>query len=228
MIILDPVSPFTIDDPVYGYEEVGDPVLVDILNSECMARIKGINQYGPPRVWYHTDGFSRFDHCVGTMILLRRLGATIEEQVAGLLHDASHYAFSHVADWVLGSVSGEDNADIEHGSILRRFGVERLLLCHGIELGSILGKGKYLLLEQPAPALCADRIDYTLREVSLTHKDPVTSSRLAASLRNVDGRIVFDDSPSAIEFAMLYLRCNESHWAGPEAVIRYNRFSYRC
>lgn len=225
MILLDSTHRFTIDDPVYGREEVDDAVLVDLLNSGCVARAKGINQYGPPREWYHTNGFSRYDHCVGVMILLRRLGAAIEEQVAGLLHDASHYAFSHVADWVLGSVSGEDNADIEHGSILRRFGVDDILPHHGLVLDAIVDNGSFSLLEQPAPALCADRLDYTLREVSLTHKDPEIAARLAASLRNVDGRVVFDDSASAREFAMLYLRCNAEHWAGPEAVVRYHLLS---
>jgi len=226
MLLIDlGADPVVIEDPVYGREEVDDPVLIDIVNSDCMARTKGLNQYGPPREWYHTDGFSRYDHCVGTMTLLRRLGARVEEQAAGLLHDASHYAFSHVADWVLGNTAAEDNADSEHGSILRRFGVDELLSRHGLDLDSILRKDSFSLLEQPAPALCADRLDYTLREVSLTHNDPVTAARLGAALRNVDNRIVFYDSASANEFAMLYLECNQSHWAGPEAVVRYHILS---
>jgi HD superfamily phosphohydrolase len=34
------------------------------------------------------------------MLLVRRLGASLEEQIAALLHDVSHTAFSHVIDSV--------------------------------------------------------------------------------------------------------------------------------
>lgn len=34
------------------------------------------------------------------MLLLRKLGASLEEQLASLLHDISTFAVSHVADWV--------------------------------------------------------------------------------------------------------------------------------
>lgn len=57
------------------------------------------------------------------MLLLRKLGASLNEQIAGLLHDASHTAFSHTADWVLGHKETEDYQDIHHERILRRFGI---------------------------------------------------------------------------------------------------------
>ncbi len=35
------------------------------------------------------------------MMLVNRLGGSLEEQIAALLHDVSHTAFSHVIDYVL-------------------------------------------------------------------------------------------------------------------------------
>ena len=39
---------------------------------------------------------THFEHSLGAFILVRRLDAALDEQIAALLHDASHTAFSHV------------------------------------------------------------------------------------------------------------------------------------
>ena len=46
---------------------------------------------------------TRFEHSLGVFALLRRLRAPRREQVAGLLHDISHTAFSHAVDFVFTS-----------------------------------------------------------------------------------------------------------------------------
>ncbi|HUB93002.1 MAG TPA: HD domain-containing protein [Verrucomicrobiae bacterium] len=88
----------TIDDRVYGSAEVNSNVLLDLINSQPVQRLKGIAQFGIPDEFYHKQNYSRYEHSVGVMILLQRLGASEEEQIAGLLHDVSHTAFSHVID----------------------------------------------------------------------------------------------------------------------------------
>lgn len=60
----------------------------------------------------------RYDHSVGVMLLIRMLGGTLEEQIAGLLHDVSHTAFSHVADYVF------ENRDEDYHEIIFRSVVE--------------------------------------------------------------------------------------------------------
>jgi len=41
------------------------------------------------------------------MLLVRRLGASLDEQIAALLHDVSHTAFSHVIDFVFNDHNGQ-------------------------------------------------------------------------------------------------------------------------
>lgn len=88
------------DDAIYGRNEITEPVLLDLMKSDAMQRLKGISQHGVTALLGITPPFSRFDHSVGVMLLVRRLGASLEEQVAALLHDVSHTAFSHVIDFV--------------------------------------------------------------------------------------------------------------------------------
>lgn len=91
-----------IDDCVYGSCKITEPVLIELLQSPVILRLKGINQLGIPPEYDPTNVFfSRYDHSVGVLVLLKKLGASLEEQVAGLLHDSSHTALSHQIDWVL-------------------------------------------------------------------------------------------------------------------------------
>src|SRR3989344_8664366 len=89
-------------DSVYGDEEIKEEVLIELINSKPFQRLKGISQQGMPRELWFTHVNSRYEHSIGVLIILRRLNAGLEAQVAGLLHDVSHTAFSHVVDWVFG------------------------------------------------------------------------------------------------------------------------------
>ena len=88
-----------IKDIVYGDVEIDEPVLIELINSDALQRLKHINQAGASK-YIMPKPVTRFEHCVGAMILLKRLGASLEEQIAGLLHDVPHTAFSHVIDFV--------------------------------------------------------------------------------------------------------------------------------
>jgi HD superfamily phosphohydrolase len=82
------------DDALYGKVEFTEALLLDLIASDAMQRLKGISQHGITALLGITPQFSRFDHSIGTMLLVRRLGAPIDEQVAALLHDVSHTASS--------------------------------------------------------------------------------------------------------------------------------------
>ena len=89
-----------IKDKVYGNKTVNDPVLIELINSRSVQRLKGLNQYKIPDTYYRRDkqNYSWYEHSVGVMLLLKKLDADVEQQIAGLLHGVSHYTFSHLAD----------------------------------------------------------------------------------------------------------------------------------
>jgi len=206
-----------ISDKIYGKVNITSPVLVELIKSKPMQRLKKIAQHGLPNEYYHFKGGNRFEHCIGVMLLLNRLGASEEEQVAGLLHDVSHTAFSHVIDWVVGSGKTEDYQDEHHSRIIHSPEISKILKKHKINVRKIAEYHKYFsLLEKDIPDLCADRIDYSLREFAL----PIAKKCLK-NLTVYDNQIVLKNQKNASEFSESYLKRQMIHWGGYEAVVRY-------
>jgi hypothetical protein len=210
-------------DLVYGQFDVDEPVLVKLIRSPSVQRLKGIAQYGIPHDYYPVPGFSRFDHSLGVMLLLRRLGASIEEQAAGLLHDVSHTAFSHVTDYVLRD-DGENDQDARHKAYFYSTELPDILVRFGLDPERIATTEEYGLLEREAPDLCADRVDYSLREFALTTTNGLIKKTLS-SLFVFDERILFTTKEAAEAFAMKYLECHSTKWASVEKTVRQHLFA---
>ncbi len=202
-----------IKDIVYGEEEINEPVLIELINSYPLQRLKEVSQFGMPEEYLHKKGFSRFEHSLGVLILLRRLGADLEEQVAGLLHDVSHTAFSHLIDWVIGDYSKEDHQDKTLLKTIKETEVKKILEKYGFDYRKIADIKKYSLLEQEVPNLCADRVDYSLREIAISYKIE-DSVNLFNSLQNINEKIVFNSIASSNLFAEYYTKMNREHWTG--------------
>jgi uncharacterized protein len=209
-----------IQDKVYGEEEITEKVLIDLINSPTIQRLKAITQQGMPREYYHREIFSRFEHSIGVFLLLRKLGANLEEQIAGLLHDISHTAFSHVVDYVIGDPLKEDYQDNIFFEVLRKSEIPLILKKYNLDIEKFSNLEFFTLLEKEAPSLCADRIDYCLREfIDLGLKEKVEV--IVNDLVSVDGQIVFKTKEVAQEFGERYAELQREHWAGNEARTRY-------
>lgn len=216
-----------IDDCVYGSCEITEPVLIKLLQSPTMLRLKGINQLGIPPEYDPTNVFfSRYDHSVGVMVLLRNLGAALNEQVAGLLHDSSHTAFSHMIDWVLGTREREDYQDKTLVSFLERSEVPVVLSRHGLQLKDVTDHHRFPLLEQEAPKLCADRVDYALRELKVRNGPPARLvPEMVAGLTVLDEQIIFNDLHPARCFGWNYNNLQQKSWGSREHCIRNYLFA---
>ena len=215
-----------INDKVYGKTSITEPVLLELLKSPSILRLKNISQYGVPDKYYCLKNFSRYEHCIGVMILLRKLGATVEEQIAGLLHDVSVLAFSHVTDWVFGQGRNgiEDYHDSIHEVFVKNTEIPSILKKHGFSLSRLLDDGNFSLLEKSIPDLCADRVDYSLREFE-AWLNPAIVKEATEALMNHNGEMVFIDSKTALVFASNFLELQAKHWGAYEPLLRYHLFA---
>ena len=92
-------------DKVYGDVVFKERILVDLINTDLMKRLKRVNQGGPfvllrPDHEWRKFKTTRFDHSVGVCVLLKKFNSSLKEQIAGLLHDVSHTVFSHSLDFL--------------------------------------------------------------------------------------------------------------------------------
>ncbi len=211
-----------LEDRIYGSTEVENPVILELISSPEIQRLKDISQLGVPDEFYHFRGFSRYEHSIGVFLLLRRCRASLEEQVAGLLHDVSHTAFSHVYDWVIGRNEREDSQDNEHKKILLNSNIPRILSKYNLNPERISNLENFRLLDLEIPEICADRFDYMVR-------DPLTPESIVRdfikSIRIYNGKIVFSDKDSALDFGKHFLKVQSEHYASAETTVRYHLFS---
>ncbi|RDI45668.1 HD domain-containing protein [Falsibacillus pallidus] len=153
-----------IKDELYGEFHI-EPVLEELIRSKPVQRLKGIYQGGASCFVNPEWNGTRYDHSIGVMLLIKKFGGSIEEQIAGLLHDVSHTAFSHVIDFVF-KIDQEDFHEQIFNQVIEDSEIPMILQKYGYHHQDILNDiEQWTLLEQPAPELCADRIDYTLRDM---------------------------------------------------------------
>ncbi|EUJ32340.1 metal-dependent phosphohydrolase [Listeria cornellensis FSL F6-0969] len=173
----------------------------DLIATRAMQRLQHVHQAGAAYLIHGNWTVTRLEHSIGVMLLIKRFGGSVEEQVAGLLHDISHTSFSHVIDYLV-----DDKKESYHDQIfldtIQNSEVANILTAanYNLSLGDL---SQYKLLEQLAPNLCADRIDYFLRDMrtyGYISEEEVTD--FFDDLSVVDGQFVLQSE----DIAMWYIR----------------------
>lgn len=209
-------------DRLYGAAEIGEPVLIDLMQTAALERLRGVLQHGITAMIGITCPTTRFEHSVGVMLLARRLGAPLKEQVAALLHDVSHTAFSHVIDYVFGGHDSQSYHEVMKASYMTGTDLPATLARHGYDWRDFLHEEDYPLLEQPSPALCADRLDYFLRDsrdLGLSTDDEIENALQHLIVHA--GRMAVDDLPVARWMGYLYIAADQASWANFREVGLY-------
>jgi len=210
------------NDSIYGDIEIQEPVLLELMDSEAMQRLKGISQHGITALIGITPPFSRFDHSVGAMLLVRHLGASLDEQIAALLHDVSHTAFSHVIDFVFNDHNGQSYHEDKKEEYVASSDIPKILSKFGRDWLEFMDEDKFKLLEQESPALCADRLDYFLRDLGFLGLASGSEIQSAVeSLEVRDERIVVKHPEAARWMAYTFIETDRASWSSFREVGLY-------
>lgn len=199
-------------DKIYGSTVIDDNVLIELIKSKPVQRLKRISQAGASRYVLKGRDTNRYDHSIGVMILLRKLNASIEEQIAGLLHDVPHTAFSHVVDYVFRS-EAHDYHERFHEEIVLNSAIPKILKKYNYDVNHIIHTENFPLLERDSPDLCADRLDYALRDRLAMFNDVNKLRDYVPMFIVKDSEIIFNNRQGAISFALDYLEMADLSWS---------------
>lgn len=207
----------TIEDRVYGKIKITNKVIVELIRSTPMQRLKHINQTGAVAFIEPGRDITRFEHSIGVWYLLKKYGASMEEQIAGLLHDTPHTAFSHVADIVFPNPDNTFHEQFMEKVILNSE-IPTILNKHGIDTKSILDKERFHLLDAELPNLSADRIDYFLRDTRPYLLFPQSLvKQFLAGIYEKNNIFYFKDRSLASLYAILFMNAGRLLWLDPNS-----------
>lgn len=201
-----------IKDKIWGKIEIKDELIEKIILDKDFQRMKKISQFG---IFKHSFlyglKFNRFEHSVGVYYLLKKFGANKEECLAGLLHDVSHGAFSHVLDIVFIDDGNEEYADSILLEKISGSDIGRILKENRYDLVKIVNNCGHTMLDKELPDIAADRIDYMLRDP--LGMNPQLVKKIIDSLIIKNKEFVFNNSFFANLFANHYYNLNKNVWS---------------
>lgn len=221
-------------DQVYGEKIIDEPAIVELINCKTFQRLKDIDQAGYAPLYNNPNnlpleelkkGHNRYEHSIGVYLLLRKYNDSFEAQVSGLLHDVSHAVFSHCFDYVFddeGSQKEQTYQDKRHRQFIKNSEVYLILKKYNLDVDKIICESNFPLLENNIPNLCADRIDYSLREGLiyrvLTKED---AANILENLAVENNQWYFKTNESAQKFAKSFKIMNDIYFSGLSAAIMF-------
>lgn len=175
-----------VPDPIQGTIELPQ-WLLQIYHEKCVRRMMFIRQLGC-KAYIDFPGaiHTRFSHALGTMSLASKMAEMLQKKMAangtivknlesnkdtimaaGFLHDIGHGPFSHVIDFVLKRVKGQDHEEL--GQEIVQSVVPNEIESWGISKNTVVqlirGKGGYRFLSKIINGpIDADKLDYVLRD----------------------------------------------------------------
>ncbi len=215
-----------VDDVIWGKTEIKDKKIIQIIKHHSMRRLKNI--------WISAYGYlfelkrnaTRYEHCLGVYLLLNKFSASKEEQAAGLIHDVSTTALSHVSTYAIqGKYSGKEFHELQHKNFIEETGLDTLLIKLGLDAEKIIETDNFPLLENNLPDVCADRIDYALRDG--LHLQTLSKQQVTKILKGLvvhGNEFVFNNVESAYLYSFNFYLLNLLHYGSPAEAHFNNDF----
>jgi len=202
---------------LFGSISIDHPVRQEIFVSQAAQRASRINQAGSWQYINPNANVSRLEHCFGTGNIALLLERPVEEQIHGDIHDFCHTGFSHVVDYVYETKNQDFHENLKT-KFLMNSEIPNILQKNGFDVEYVLDESNFPIVEKPSPDLCADRIDYALRDYTAFFGKPSTAKNILESLVVENEEIMFNSLAAAQTFGLLYLVWDKNICSNPKGV----------
>lgn len=168
-------------------EDIPD-FIIEYANVPEMQRLKGISMISAcehnklvPYKFFHT----RYEHSIGVALIVWNFTKDRKQTIAGLYHDISTPAFSHVIDYLHGDYEKQESTeDLTEEVIKSSKEIGRLLERDSISIDEIKDYHLYSIADNDSPRLSADRLEYTLSD-GLVTQDAFTLESIERIYKNI-------------------------------------------
>lgn len=197
-------------DAVHNYIHVDQPLILELINSPEMQRLRRIKQLGGTYQVYQSAEHTRFCHSLGVYYIVREMiynsviGNYLNDydkltvMCAALLHDIGHGPFSHCFEDAFDLNHEEYTIKIINGNTTIHHILENFDLGFSNVVSSVIAKNhpNKILVQMVSSQLDGDRMDYLLRDsyFSGTTYGQFDLSRILRVMNVYDGKIVFKAS----------------------------------
>ena len=193
-----------INDPVYGFINIPDDLIFDLMEHPWFQRLRRIRQLGLTFYVYPGAGHTRFQHALGSTYLMNNALDVIQKKgyqldnedkigalAAILLHDIGHGPFSHALENSLIEGCSHESLSLLFMNELNRIFKGQLNKAIDIFTGDHPHKFLHQLV---ASQLDMDRMDYLRRDSFFTGvtEGIIGSERIIKMLRVVNDELVVD------------------------------------
>jgi len=201
-------------DIIWEDIEASDKKVLRIINHKSFQRLKKIWISGFGYLFDLKRNSTRFEHSIGVWKLLKEFGASEKECIAGLIHDISHTAFSHLSTYAIqGKYKGKEWHELQKEKFMKESGLFELLEELGFDPYFLIEEKNFPLLENSLPDICADRIDYTLRDsLHLQILNFQEVKKVLSGLGIKDKSFVFLNKESAFIYSFAFYLLNLQHY----------------
>ena len=193
-----------LNDPIYGFVQIPNSLIFDIIEHPYFQRLRRISQMGFSNLVYPGANHTRFHHALGCLHLMQKavsvlrfkqIEITKEEEnalcIAILLHDIGHGAFSHALEHSI--VNGVSHEEISL-KFMKKLNDEfdgELNLAIKIFEGNYPRKFLYKLISSQ---LDIDRLDYLKRDSFYTGvtEGNISSDRLIVMMNVKNDELVIE------------------------------------
>lgn len=194
-----------INDPIYGFIQITNPLVFDILEHPYFQRLRRITQMGFSNLVYPGANHTRFHHAIGCLYLMQKVVRVLrfkhieisnEEEnglyLAILLHDIGHGAFSHALEHsIVDGITHEEISLLFMKKLNEEFDGK-------LSLAISIFEGKYhrnFMNQLISSQLDIDRLDYLNRDSFYTGvtEGNIASDRLITMMNVKNDALVIEE-----------------------------------